>query len=202
MAWTLQNWLMRYRKNQRGAHLHHHIVNEPLSSIWKHPETSITLSRCKSSYPTVFVYRHYFSEEFKAKSSRNYRVPKYPWAPSPLPEQPFPAINILNQRDIFVAISEPTLTCHCHWKPIADIRVHAQCCTFCELWYMYNVWYRIAAAASHFSRVQLCATPEMAAHQAPPPLGFSRQEHWSGLPFPSTAALKISCTLPLQPSFP
>ena len=40
---------------------------------------------------------------------------------------------------------------------------------------------------SHFSRVQLCATPQTAAHQAPPPLGFSRQEHWSGLPFPSPA---------------
>ena len=38
---------------------------------------------------------------------------------------------------------------------------------------------------SLFSRVQLCATPEMAAHQAPPSLGFSRQEYWSGLPFPS-----------------
>ena len=38
---------------------------------------------------------------------------------------------------------------------------------------------------SHFSRVQLCATPQTAAHQAPPSLGFSRQEHWSGLPFPS-----------------
>ena len=38
---------------------------------------------------------------------------------------------------------------------------------------------------SRFSRVQLCATPSMAAHQAPPSLGFSRQEHWSGLPFPS-----------------
>ena len=38
---------------------------------------------------------------------------------------------------------------------------------------------------SRFSRVQLCVTPEMAAHQAPPSLGFSRQEHWSGLPFPS-----------------
>ena len=38
---------------------------------------------------------------------------------------------------------------------------------------------------SHFSRVRLCVTPEMAAHQAPPSLGFSRQEHWSGLPFPS-----------------
>ena len=35
---------------------------------------------------------------------------------------------------------------------------------------------------SRFSRVRLCATPETAAHQSPPPLGFSRQEHWSGLP--------------------
>ena len=38
---------------------------------------------------------------------------------------------------------------------------------------------------SHFSRVRLCAIPQMAAHQAPLSLGFSRQEHWSGLPFPS-----------------
>ena len=38
---------------------------------------------------------------------------------------------------------------------------------------------------SRFSRVRLCATPYSAAHQAPPSLGFSRQEHWSGLPFPS-----------------
>ena len=38
---------------------------------------------------------------------------------------------------------------------------------------------------SHFSRVRLCATPETAAHQASPSLGFSRQEHWSGVSFPS-----------------
>ena len=38
---------------------------------------------------------------------------------------------------------------------------------------------------SHFSRVQLCATTYTAAHQDVPSLGFSRQEHWSGLPFPS-----------------
>ena len=38
---------------------------------------------------------------------------------------------------------------------------------------------------SHFSRVRLCATPKTAAHQAPPSLGFSKQEYWSGLPFPS-----------------
>ena len=38
---------------------------------------------------------------------------------------------------------------------------------------------------SHFNRVRLCATPCTAAHQAPLSLGFSRQEYWSGLPFPS-----------------
>ena len=46
----------------------------------------------------------------------------------------------------------------------------------------YNI---AAAAAKSLSRVRLCATPETAAHQAPLSLGFSRQEHWSGLPFPS-----------------
>ena len=38
---------------------------------------------------------------------------------------------------------------------------------------------------SHFSRVRFCVTPWTAAYQAPLSLGFSRQEHWSGLPFPS-----------------
>ena len=38
---------------------------------------------------------------------------------------------------------------------------------------------------SRFSRVRLCSTPETAAYQALLSLGFSRQEHWSGLPFPS-----------------
>ena len=38
---------------------------------------------------------------------------------------------------------------------------------------------------SHFSCVQLCAPPQTAAHRAPPSLGFSRQEHWSGVPLPS-----------------
>ena len=38
---------------------------------------------------------------------------------------------------------------------------------------------------SCFSHVWLWATQWMTAHQASPSLGFSRQEHWSGLPFPS-----------------
>ena len=40
-------------------------------------------------------------------------------------------------------------------------------------------------AAKSLSRVRLCATPWTAAHQASRSMGFSRQEHWSALPFPS-----------------
>ena len=55
------------------------------------------------------------------------------------------------------------------------------CCKFCR-----NMHFRkCVLLLSCFSRVRLCATPQTAAHQAPPSLGFSRQEHWSGLPFPS-----------------
>ena len=43
----------------------------------------------------------------------------------------------------------------------------------------------IKSLLCRFSHVQLCAPPWTAAHQASPSMGFSRQEHWSGLPFPS-----------------
>ena len=48
-----------------------------------------------------------------------------------------------------------------------------------------NLAFGLLLLLSHFSHVQLCATPKTAAHQDPPSLGFSRQEHWSGLPLPS-----------------
>ena len=50
------------------------------------------------------------------------------------------------------------------------------CCT---------IMWRLLLLPSRFSCVRLCATPQTAAHQAPLSLGFSRQECWSGLPFPS-----------------
>ena len=37
------------------------------------------------------------------------------------------------------------------------------------------------------SRVRPSVTPGTAAFQAPPSMGFSRQEHWSGVPLPSPA---------------
>ena len=39
------------------------------------------------------------------------------------------------------------------------------------------------------SHVQLFVTPWTVAHQAPPSIEFSRQEYWSGLPFPSPGDL-------------
>ena len=40
-----------------------------------------------------------------------------------------------------------------------------------------------------FSPVRLLATPWTAAYQAPPSMGFSRQEYWSGVPLPSSLSL-------------
>ena len=41
------------------------------------------------------------------------------------------------------------------------------------------------------SRVRLFATPWTVDYQAPPSMGFSRQEYWSGLPFPSPGDLLL-----------
>ena len=41
-------------------------------------------------------------------------------------------------------------------------------------------------------RVRLLATPWTAAYQAPPSMGFSRQEYWSGVPLPSPEYIHIS----------
>ena len=50
------------------------------------------------------------------------------------------------------------------------------------------------------SCVQLFATPWLVAHQAPLSMGFSRQEYWSGLPFPSPGDLPNPGTEPGSPA--
>ena len=51
------------------------------------------------------------------------------------------------------------------------------------------------------SRVQLFVTPWTVAYQAPPSMGFSRQEYWSGLPFPSPGDLPNPGLEPESPAF-
>ena len=53
---------------------------------------------------------------------------------------------------------------------------------------------------SHFSHVQLLATLWTVARQAPLPMGFSSQEYWSGLPFPSSEDLPYPGIEPKSPA--
>ena len=57
--------------------------------------------------------------------------------------------------------------------------------------YILESWGSLLLLLSCFSRVQLCVTPEMAAQQAPPSLGFSRQEHWSAISFSNAWKWKV-----------
>ena len=54
-----------------------------------------------------------------------------------------------------------------------------------------NAW-KWKVKVKSLSRVRLLATPWTAAHQAPPSMGFSRQEYWSGVPSPSPSGIQKS----------
>ena len=64
-----------------------------------------------------------------------------------------------------------------------------------------NAW-KWKAKVKSLSHVRLLATPWTAAYQAPPPMGFSRQEYWSGLPLPSLHVryklLLLNCDNPMS----
>ena len=53
-----------------------------------------------------------------------------------------------------------------------------------------NAW-KWKVKVKSLSRVRLLATPWTAAHQAPPSMGFSRQEYWSGVPLPSPKPIAL-----------
>ena len=60
-----------------------------------------------------------------------------------------------------------------------------------------NAW-KWKVKVKSLSHVRLLATPWIAAHQAPPSMGFSRQEYWSGVPLPSTPPQFKRSTRPNQ----
>ena len=76
---------------------------------------------------------------------------------------------------------------------------HVQHCVFSLRKYSFSPTL-LLLLLSRFSRVRLCATPQTAAHQAPPSLGFSRQERWSGLPFPPPGDLPGPGIEPTSPA--
>ena len=67
-----------------------------------------------------------------------------------------------------------------------------------------NAW-KWKVKVKFLSRVRLFASPWTVAYQAPPSMGFSRQECWSGLPFPSleqsTLHFITSCSITYVPTY-
>ena len=73
----------------------------------------------------------------------------------------------------------------------------------CILYKHYEVGYKATVALlSRFSLIWLCETPEMAAHQVRVPMGFSRQEYWSGLPCPAPGDIPTPGIKPASPVAP
>ena len=63
-----------------------------------------------------------------------------------------------------------------------------------------DVTMKVKVKVRLLSRVRLFATPWMVAYQAPRPMGFSRQEYWSGLQFPSPGDLPNPRMEPMSPT--
>ena len=60
--------------------------------------------------------------------------------------------------------------------------------------------HRLVCMLCRFSRVQLFETPWTVAYHAPLSMGFSQQEYWSGLPFPSPEDLADPGIEPMSPA--
>ena len=65
--------------------------------------------------------------------------------------------------------------------------------------YAWGGWRDMKLKLKSLSRVRLFVTPWTVVYQAPPSMGFSRQEYWSGLPFPSPGDLPDPWIKPQSP---
>ena len=111
---------------------------------------------------------------FRGLQWKQYTAIGYNWVGDP---------SVLHERDL-----PKCPKCHSShyfflfWKTVYyKIQFAMTACNGLLLLFQHESIQLLLLLLSRFSRVQLCATPEM----APPSLGFSKQEHWGGLPFPS-----------------
>ena len=101
----------------------------------------------------------------------------------------------------------------------AAAKLHQSCLTLCDLidgnppgspvpgilqartleWVAisFSIVWKWKVKVKSLSRVQLVGTPWTAAYQAPPSMGFSRQEYWSGVPLPSPLHNYSAVLLPI-----
>ena len=142
------------------------------SSQWRHPAISssvVPFSSCLQSLP---------ASVFSNESTLCVRWPKY-WSFSIIPskEHPGPISFRMDWLDLLVVQGTLKSLLQHHSSKASILQRSA--------FFTVQLSHPYMLLLSRFSRVQLCATPQTAAHQVPLSLGFSRQEQWNGLPFPS-----------------
>ena len=89
-----------------------------------------------------------------------------------------------NTQKLLIHITEKWL--------VGSVTMKEEQMTFVVWFFQKSVSYVLLLLLSRSSRVWLLATPWTEAHQAPPSMGFSRQECWSGLPLPSPNVLYLA----------
>ena len=71
---------------------------------------------------------------------------------------------------------------------------------YVDIWQKPTQHCKAVSEVKSLIRVQLFATPWTVVYQAPPSMGFSRKEYWSGLPFPSPGDLPDPGIEPRSPA--
>ena len=98
---------------------------------------------------------------------------------------------IINKVLLHSTAAKPLQSCPTLWDPIdgsppgSDVLGILQSRTLEWVAISFSNAWKWKVKVKSLSRVRLLATPLTAAYQAPPSMGFSRQEYWSGLPLPS-----------------
>ena len=111
--------------------------------------------------------------------------------------------RIIYYNSIWVQLKHPSvfsLFKIFNWRIIALQCCVIYCHTFTWISHRYTWVSYVCKWVKSLSRVRLFATPWTVAHQAPPSMGFSRQEYWSGLPIPSPGDLPNPGIEPRSPT--
>ena len=132
---------------------------------------------------------------FHAAFSRNYFFSRCIWPIAPFSLYSFISLDVLYPPLNWTELIWAIMFLHIHVPAFKPETIRAKIFILTSLKFCIKLQYSITftqyvkVKVKSLSRVWLFATPWTIAYQASPSMGFSRQEYWSGLPFPSPGDL-------------